>query len=455
MVVGLAAAAGAVSAGAGIGAGPTPTIATVAGTGVVGVSGDGGPATAAEIDLPRGIALEPGGGFVFADAFAHVVRRVWPDGTITTVAGTGGEGFSGDGGPAASAEFDQPHGVAITTDGTLLIADALNNRIRGVSADGTIRTVAGTGARTFSGDGGPADQAAVLAPRGVTALPGGGFVFPDSDNNRIRVVAPDGTITTVAGSGVAGFAGDGGPATAAELMRPFAVVPTFDGGLLISDVGNNRIRKVAQDGTITTVAGNGVRGYAGDGGPATAAELNSPANLAALPDGGFLVADGANNRVRRVWPDGTITTIVGTGEAGFSGDGGPPSAAQLSNPTAIGVLPNLQGFLLADAGNSRIRLVTMDLRPQIVIRLVAKSLRIRKGRSATLVYEASAPVDVRLEVRQGPRLVVRIPGRAKLGRNTLRFGRGLRAGRFTLVLRTWSPDVQPAAATGSLTVARP
>jgi NHL repeat-containing protein len=131
-------------------------------------------------------------------------------------------------------------------------------------------------------------------------------------------------------------------------------VPTTDGGFLIADTGNDRIRRVSPDGTITTVAGDGTRGYGGDGGPATQAELSSPHNLAVLPDGGFLIADEGNNRVRRVWPDGTITTIVGTGESGFSGDGGPPTDADLNEPKAIAVLPDYRGFLLADAANSRV-----------------------------------------------------------------------------------------------------
>jgi hypothetical protein len=450
----LALAAGVVSARGAVRAAPAATITTVVGTGVLGSSGDGGPASEAEIDLPRGIALEPDGGFVFADAFAHTVRRVLPDGTITAVAGTGTVGFAGDGGPAVAAEFDQPHGVAITRDGTLLIADTLNERIRAVSGAGTITTVAGTGEHGFSGDGGPSSQAAVFAPRGVTAAPGGGFLIPDSDNNRIREVAADGTITTVAGTGEHGFSGDGGPATSAELSKPFAVVPTLDGGLLISDIGNNRVRKVDANGTITTVAGNGIRGYAGDGGPAVDAELDSAANLAALPDGGFLIADGGNDRVRRVWPDGTITTIVGTGEAGFSGDGGPAAEAEIDNPTAIAVLPTFRGFLLADAGNHRIRLVTVDLRRLLVLRVAVSKLQTRHGRAATLVFDVPDPVSVRVKVRRRGRLVASLSAQGRAGRNALRFGAALPPGTYTVTLRAWGTLDQPAERTLSLVVRR-
>jgi NHL repeat len=428
------------------------TIVTVAGTGVSGQTGDGGPAIAAQIVHPRGIALAPGGGYVFADAFAQTVRRVWPDGTITTVAGTGTAGFSGDGGPATSAELDLPHGVAFTSSGTLLIADALNNRIRAVSTDGTISTVVGTGATGFSGDGGSATEATLSAPHGVTAVPGGGFLIPDTDNERVRFVWPDGTITTVAGTGTAGFSGDGGPATSAQLSRPFAAVPTADGGFLIADTGNDRIREVARDGTITTVAGDGVRGFGGDDGLATEAALSSPHNLAVLPDGGFLIADEGNNRMRRVWPDGTITTVAGTGAAGSSGDGGPAGDAQLNEPKEVTVLPDLQGFLVADAANSRIRLVSMDLRRVLLLRLATQLLHARAGSQVRLAFDLSDPAAVRLEVRAGRRVVARVTVKARQGRNTLRFGRGLRPGRYAVVLVAASALDRPAQATASLQI---
>lgn len=428
------------------------TIATVVGTGVSGQTGDGGPATAAEIVHPRGIALAPGGGFVFADAFAHTVRRVWPDGTITTVAGNGTAGYGGDGGPAASAELDEPHGVAFAADGTLLIADALNNRIRAVAPDGTITTVAGTGAAGFAGDGGPAVDAELRSPHGVTVLPGGGYLVPDTDNDRIRLVRPDGTIETVAGNGVAGYSGDGGPAVDASLNRPFAAVPTADGGFLVVDSGNDRIRKVAPDGTITTVAGDGTRGFGGDGGPALSAELNGPHNLAVLPDGGYLVADAGNNRVRRVWPDGTITTVAGTGTAGFGGDGGEAVAAELDQPKALAVLPNLLGFLVADAGNSRIRLVSVDLRPVLRVSLRTRTLRTRSGTAVGLVVDVSAAGAVRVDVRAGSRLVTRRTVRTVGGRNVIRLGGGLRPGRYVLLVRASAPLEQPAQATALLVV---
>jgi hypothetical protein len=432
-----------------------PTITTVAGSGVLGTSGDGGPATAADINHPRGIALAPGGGFVFADAFGHVVRRVSSDGNITTVAGTGVPGFSGDGGPATAAQLDLPHGVAFLPNGTLLIADTLNNRIRAVSTDGTITTVAGTGAAGFAGDGGPATQAEIDAPRGVTAAPDGGYLIPDTDNDRIRKVAVDGVITTVAGSGVHGFAGDGGPAAAASLGFPFAVAPTDDGGLLIADIANDRIRRVAPDGTITTVAGDGVRGFGGDGGPATQAAIANPHNLAALPDGGFLIADEGNNRVRRVWPDGTITTVAGTGAAGFSGDGGPADAATLDEPKALAVLPNYLGFLVADAANGRVRQVDVDLRRILTLKVAPRALRIMVKHQAALMVEASEPVTLRLSVRRSGKPVLGLTLPAPTAKATFRFGKGLRPGTYALtVIGSGGVEVKPASALATLRIVK-
>jgi len=400
-----------------------------------------GPATVPGIVHPRGLAVAPGGGFVFADAFGQTVRRVRPDGRVVVVAGTGTAGFGGDGGPATKAELDQPHGVAFTSGGVLLVADALNNRIRAVAMDGTITTVAGTGARGFSGDGGPATDAKLSGPRGVSAAPGGGYLIPDTDNDRVRLVRPDGTIVTVAGP-------------AAGLDRPFAAVAAAGGAILIADTGNDLIRKVSANGTLTTVAGNGVRGFGGDGGPATAASLNSPHNLAALPDGGFLIADEGNNQVRRVWPNGTIATVAGTGTAGFSGDGGAATAAELDQPKALAVLPDLRGYLVADAANSRIRVVSVDLRLPVGLRLPTRSLRARAGTAAALVIVLSHAATLLVDVRSGRRVVAHFTVRRAAGRHTLRFGQSLHAGRYAVAVRASAPLLRPAAATASLVVIR-
>src|SRR5439155_948252 len=256
-------------------------------------------------------------------------------------------GFTGDGGPATQAELAQPAGVAATADGGVLIA--LTARIRRVGPDGTISTVAGTALLGYSGDGGPATSAQLRNPHNVFALPDGGFVIADTFNNRVRRVSPDGTITTIAGNGEAGFAGDGGDPRAAELDQPKAVV-AFGNGFLIADAKNGRVRRVAVGAggpaTISTVAGNVLAG-GGAGGLARSASLNHPAGVAAAPDSGFLVADTFNNRIRRISRDGRITTVAGTGARGNGGDGGLAVSAQLSQPSDV-VATADGGFLIAD-----------------------------------------------------------------------------------------------------------
>lgn len=428
------------------------TIATVAGTGIAGRTGDGGPAVAAEIGHPRGIAVAADGGYAFAEPFNATIRRIAADGTVTSVAGTGVAGYAGDGGPASTAELNLPHGVALTTSGGLLIADTLNQRIRLVSPDGSISTVVGNGSAGFAGDGGPASAAQVDTPRGIAALADGGFLIADTGNQRIRRVFADGTITTVAGSGVRGFSGDGGLATAAGLANPFGVTPVRDGGLLVADTGNDRVRRVAPDGTITTVAGSDTRGFGGDDGPATAAALNQPHAVAVLPDGGFLVADTVNNRVRRVWPDGRITTVAGTGTPGSSGDGGEAADAELNQPKAVAVMPGGQGFLVGDSANNRVRLVSLDLRTPLSVRVIGPPLRARTGTSAVVRYTLSLPATVWLEVRRRERLVLRVRASGVAGANALRFGRRLRPGVYRLMLTAMPGDGRRSSAGSSLRV---
>jgi hypothetical protein len=343
----------------------TGTISTIAGSDAFGdFFGDGGPATAAALDSPYGVSVMPDGGYVIADTTNDRVRRVFPDGTIKTVAGTGAIGFSGDGGPATAATLRGPIGVAAMPDGGFLIADPATSRIRRVSATGIITTVAGDGSFGFSGDDGPATAAQIWAPNGVAALPDGGFLIADTGNSRVRRVSPDGTITTVAGAGTAGLSGDGGPATAADLNVPYSVAAAADGGVLIADTGNRRVRRVSPAGVITTVAGTGVQGSTGDGGAATAAQLNFPSGVAATPDGGVLIADWFADRVRRVSPSGVITTVAGTGTPSIlvtgDGDGGAATAANLFAPFGVAATPS-GDFVVAEEGNSAIRLVDADL----------------------------------------------------------------------------------------------
>jgi RHS repeat-associated protein/uncharacterized repeat protein (TIGR01451 family) len=327
-------------------------ISTVAGIGVCGFEGDGGPATQARICGTQGLAFGADGSLYFAAG--NRVRRVAPDGIISTVAGAIESGFGGDGGPATLARLNSVQDVAVGPDGSLYIADGVNHRIRRVGPDGIISTVAGTGVSGFGGDGGPATLAQLDVPESVAMGPDGSLYIADTGNHRIRRLSPDGIISTVAGTGASGFGGDGGPATQARLHLPEGIAFGPDGSLYVADLYNHRIRRVGPDGRISTVAGTGGYDFGGDGGPATLAQLSSPRDVAVGPDGSLYIS--TNDRVRRVGPDGIISTVVGTGVAGFGGDGGPATLARLKVPWGISVGPD-GGLYLADAANRRIRAV--------------------------------------------------------------------------------------------------
>lgn len=329
------------------------TITPVAGT-VPGFAGDGGPATHAQIDTPRDVAVLADGSIVIADFGNDRVRRITPSGTMTTAAGSS-PGFAGNGGPAASALLDRPRGVTALPDGGYLIADTFNDQVRRVRPDGTIVAVAGDGTAGATGDGGPATAARLNQPSDTATLPDGSILIADTGNDRVRRVAPDGTITTVAGT-LRGFSGDGGPAATAQLNQPRDVAVATDGAILIADTGNDRVRRVDPSGTITTIAGSGGPGLAGDGDPASTARLTQPFSLAPLANGGVLVADTGNDRVRRVTPLGAIFTVAGT-TGGLAGDGALAKGAQLRRPGAVTPFPG-GGFLVADSGNARIRRVS-------------------------------------------------------------------------------------------------
>jgi hypothetical protein len=342
-------------------------ITRVAGTGTLGNGGDGGPATAAELSFPLGVAVTADGGFLIADADNHVVRKVSLAGVITRVAGTGNLGNSLDDGPATAADLGSPCGVAVTADGGFLFADSLNHVVWKVSSAGVITRVAGTGnlvisgdddppTEEFGGDGGPSTAADFASPCGVAVTADGGFLIADAGNNVVRKVSSAGVITLVAGTGNPGDRGDDGPATAADLASPFGVAVTADGGVLIADASNNVVRKVSSAGVITRVAGTGTQGNSGDDGPATAAQLNEPGGVAVTADGGFLIADAGNHVVRKVSSAGVITRVAGTGTQGNSGDDGPATAAELGSPVGVAVTAD-GGFLIVDGGNNVVRKV--------------------------------------------------------------------------------------------------
>jgi RHS repeat-associated protein len=294
----------------------SPVVNIIAGNGNPGYSGDGGPATQAEIREPWGISAGPDGSIYFDDQVSCVIRRVDPTGTVTTIAGSGQRGYSGDGGPATQARLDSPRSTAVGSDGSIYIADAGNNRIRKICIDGTITTIAGNGIGGYSGDGGPADLASIFFPSDIAESSDGSVYFCDAFNYRIRRIDPDGVITTIAGTGVYGYSGDGGPAIQARIGLPTGLAVSSDGSVYYSDGYNNRIRKVDINGIITTFAGNGIPGFSGDGFLATDARLDFPAGIACGPDGSIYIGDFDNYRIRKVNPQGIITTFAGDGKDG-------------------------------------------------------------------------------------------------------------------------------------------
>ena len=317
----------------------TGVITTVAGGGN-GDPGDGGLATDATFSShPMRVTGDRAGSLFVADAHHARIRRIdTVTGIIDTVAGCGVEGYSGDGGSAVHARIASPHGTALDRHGNIYIADLKNDRVRKVDAStGVITTVAGTGEHGFSGDGGPATDAMLASPIAVFASGNGDLYIADHRNSRIRRVdAATGIITTVAGTGEQGFHGDGGSATQAAIALPRDVALDAYGSLYIADGANNRIRKIVSDGTITTVAGTGRADYSGDCGPARKANLSMPYSIALDRDGNLYVVDTGNRRVRKIDAStGIITTVAGNGSYGFSGDGGPAIVA----PLAVGRRP--------------------------------------------------------------------------------------------------------------------
>jgi len=333
-------------------------ITTMAGNGTYGYSGDGGPATSASLWLPPDVAVDASGNLYIADSDSQRIRKVDTSGIITTVAGNGTRGYGGDGGPATNASLRYPEGVALDANGNLYIADTRNERIRKVDTWGIITTVAGNGTRGCSGDGGPATNASLRWPWGVALDANGNLYIADMDNHRIRKVDTSGIITTVAGNGTYGYSGDGGPATNTSLWGPYGVAVDASGNLYIADQGNYRIRKVDTWGIITTVAGNGTYGYSGDGGPATNASLWLPSDVAVDTSGNLYIADYGNHRIRKVDTSGIITTLAGNGTASYSGDGGPATSASLQHPWGVALDAN-SNLYIADWGNHRIRKVSL------------------------------------------------------------------------------------------------
>ncbi|MBL8292726.1 MAG: SMP-30/gluconolactonase/LRE family protein [Bryobacterales bacterium] len=327
-------------------------IQAAAGTSVSRAAGDGGPASQATLFEPSGVAVDSEGNVFVSDVVDNRVRRIARDGTIGTWAGTGSLGTSGDGGPATAAGLGRPRGMAIDRNQNLYVAGTWGAYIRRISPRGVITNFAGTTSSGFSGDGGAATAARLNEPFGVAVDNQDNVYIADSANHRIRRVDPQGRITTFAGTGTAGFSGDGGPAVAAQLTRPRAVAVDNQGNVFIADTNNNRVRRVDSRGIITTVAGNGETGSSGVGRAGTESQIWAPSGLAFDSEGSLLIS--VVGQVRSLGQDGIVRLVAGGATTGLAGDGGPGNAALLSAQAGIAVGPDGSIFV-ADQSNERVR----------------------------------------------------------------------------------------------------
>jgi Fe-S cluster biogenesis protein NfuA len=443
-----------------------PPILDVAGTGTAcstpPACGDGAAATTGQLNFPEGVAVDSHGNVYVADWGDNEVRRIAPDGTITTIAGGGAPCWSppgcGDGAAATDAELSFPNGVAVGPDGSIYIADTGNNEIRKVSPSGTITRFAGTGSGCSQppncGDGGPATNAQLSAPAAVAVDRSGAVYVADTGDSELRKVSPSGTITRIAGTGVfcasAPSCGDGGPATSAQLNFPGGIAVDQAGNLLIADGGDHEVRKVLTSATITRVAGSGKQCSApaacGDGSAATSAQLNGPDGVAVAANGTLYIADSGDNEVRRVSAAGKISSVAGTGAEcavpSSCGDGGPATSAQLNYPEAV-TLDSSGDLYIADTYDAEVRFVpggsTATLSAptgRIAVAAVAASV---SSAAVTIRYALSAPAAMTLSVGAGATTTVAAHAAGRPGLDVLVWNRRLGAspaprGRYTLTL---------------------
>ena len=335
-------------------------VSTVAGNGYAGYSGDNGPATTATLDSPSCAVVDGHGNIYISDQLNNCIRSVNTSGIITTIAGTGIPGYNGDNIAATAAQLSSNWALAVDASDNVYVADQGNNRIRKIGPSGIITTIGGNGLPGFFGDGGPATAAMVNNPLGIAVDGSGNVYVGDANNRRVRRINTAGIISTVAGNGIGGYSGDGGVATAAQLQVLWGLATDAAGYVYVCDAWNSRVRKVdpAPGGLITTVAGNGYQGFDGDGGAATSARLNLPTGVYVNNDGEIFIADCRNNRVRKVSTGGIISTIAGNGTPGFSGDNGLAVNAALHGPLSV-YGDGSGGIYIADVDNVRVRKISI------------------------------------------------------------------------------------------------
>lgn len=325
-------------------------ITTFAGNGTHGHSGDGGMATAAAIGSPGAMAFDGSGNLFVAESNGSYIQKITTSGIISTVAGLGYAGYTGDGTAATLASI-APNGIAVDASGNIYFSDYYFV-VRKIDTSGIISTIAGSGIIGDSGDGGPATDAKLYNPEGIVVDGSGNIYIADAYSNVVRKVSTNGTISTFAGNRTAGYSGDGGPATAAELSRPWGLAIDGAGNIYIADKDNEVIRKVNSSGIIKTVAGNGTSGFGGDGGPAKAAKLAGPLNVKVDASGNIYISDLTNFRIRKVSSSGIITTVAGNGTITYAGDGAAATASGLNYPEAVAV--DASGNIFISAGNGNV-----------------------------------------------------------------------------------------------------
>jgi hypothetical protein len=339
---------------------PAGTLCEIAGTGKFAFNGAGHAARDSALYLPSAVRRGPDGLLYIVDYNNMRLRRIEADGTLTTVVGNGFHAGAREGVPAPDSPLENPIDFDFLPDGEIVLLQYHLIQVERLRKDGTLQLFAGNPyvqgvPQQQDGDGGPATQAIFIEPTGIAIAPDATVYISDDLDNRVRVIHPDGTIDAFVDSvGAPGYAGDGGPATAAQINHPTALALDKRGDLFVVDADNSAVREVRPDGTITTVAGTGTKGFAGDGGPATHAALDHPNGIAVADDGTLFIADRGNSRIRKVTPDGTITTIAGDGKLGWAGDGEPPLHGEFKYVAYLS-LDTDGSLLIADQGNSRVR----------------------------------------------------------------------------------------------------